>query len=73
MKKRQVQWGAQWFSLPKPRMAPRPGTAAPVSLPDAPLCACGCGRRILPLAQQHESRYFSRACREKHLRIGTRG
>jgi hypothetical protein len=69
---RRTQWGSQWFSLPKTPTAPRPGTARAVPWPDAPICACGCGRRILPLAQQYGSLYFSRACREKHLGIAMR-
>ncbi len=72
MKKRHKQWGAEWISLPKTPTAPSTETARAVSRPDAPTCACGCGRRILPLAQQHGSLYFSRACREKHLGIGVR-
>ncbi len=72
MTKRGAQWGAEWFSHPRPPTVPRPGTVRPVPLPDAPMCACGCRRRILPLAQQHGSLYFSRVCREKHLGIGVR-
>ncbi len=69
MAKRRAQWGAEWIFLSKAPPTPRPETARAVPRPDAPLCACGCGRRILPLAQQHGSLYFSRACREKHLGI----
>ena len=68
MTKRRSQWDP-WFSLPKTREVPRPEMPRAVALPGAPMCACGCGRRILPLAQQHGSTYFSRVCREKHLRI----
>jgi len=70
--KRRAQWGAEWFSLPKGPPAPRPATARVVPRPDAPICACGCGRRILPLAQLHGSLYFSRACRERHLGVGVK-
>ena len=70
MTKRHKQWGAEWFSLPKTPPAPRPGTARAVPRPDAPMCACGCGRRILPLAQQYGDLYFSRACLEKARYVG---
>jgi hypothetical protein len=69
--KARAQWGAHWFSVPKTQTSPRPGTAPAVARSGAPICACGCGRRILPLAEQHGSPYFSRACLEKHLRIET--
>ncbi len=72
MTKTRAQWGANWFSIPKTRTAPRSGTAPAVPRPNAPMCACGCGRRILPLAEQYGNLYFSRACREKHLGIGVR-
>ncbi len=71
MKKRGKQWGAEWwFFLPKTPTAPRPGPTRAVRRPDAPMCACGCGRQILPFAQQYGNPYFSRACQEKHLGIG---
>lgn len=72
MAKRRAQWGADWSSLPRTPTAPRPETVRAVPRPDARLCACGCGRRILPLAEQYESPYFSRECRERHLGIGVR-
>ncbi len=72
MKKKRAQWGAEWISLPKAPPAPRPEMARVIPRPNAPLCACGCDRRILPLAEQHGSLYFSRACREKHLELGVR-
>jgi hypothetical protein len=70
--KTRAQWGADWHSLPKTRMTPRPGTAPAIPQSDAPVCACGCGRRILPLAQEQGNPYFSRACLEKHSGIGAR-
>jgi hypothetical protein len=74
MTKPRAYRGSPWFALPKVPSAPRSlSVAAPVASPDAPVCACGCGRRILPLAQQHLNPYFSRVCREKHLRIDGRG
>jgi hypothetical protein len=63
---------APWFTLPRTPKVPRPGTAPAVARSDAPMCACGCGQRILPLAEQHGNPYFSRACREKHLGIALR-
>ena len=72
MKKRHKQWGAEWFSLPRTPTAPSPVMVRAVPRADAPMCACGCGRRILPLAQQYGNLYFSRACREKHLGIEVR-
>lgn len=69
MTKRRSQWDPPWFSLPKTRKVPSPATLRAVALPGAPMCACGCARRILPLAQLYGNTYFSRACREKHLGI----
>jgi hypothetical protein len=71
-----LRWrrGSAWVSLPKvaarTRSLTTPAVTAPVARPDAPLCACGCGRRILPVAEQYGSPYYSRGCCEKHLRIG---
>ncbi len=70
--KKHTQWDAEWFSLLKTPPAPSPVTARPVPRSDAPMCACGCGRRILPFAQQYGDPYRRRACLEKHLRIGVR-
>ncbi len=58
-----------WFLVPKVPTTPRPRVDTSEARAGAPRCACGCGKRILPIAEETGDPYLSRDCLERHLRL----